>query len=120
MAAMNFSTANQTFRHLLGNGMTYRVPPFQRDYSWTEDEWDDLWQDTIGTIEEGGEPAHYMGYLVLQSSDGRSFDIIDGQQRMTTLSVMVLAGLSHLQDLVVGDLDAANNEIGRASCRERV
>lgn len=37
-----------------------------------------------------------MGYLVLQSYDNEHFDIIDGQQRMTTISMMILAGLSYL------------------------
>ncbi|WP_412852101.1 DUF262 domain-containing protein [Ectothiorhodospira shaposhnikovii] len=106
---MNFNTTNSTFRQLLGNGLTYKVPPFQRDYSWSEDEWDDLWQDMTALFEEDGEPAHYMGYLVLQSSDSKRFDIIDGQQRLTTLSVMILAGLSYLQDLVATGHDADNN-----------
>jgi hypothetical protein len=106
---MNFNTYNSTFRQLLGNGLTYHVPPFQRDYSWGEDEWDDLWQDIIGLFADDGEPAHYMGYLVLQSSDNKRFDIIDGQQRMTTISIMILAGLSYLQDLVAADLDADRN-----------
>lgn len=109
MATMNFNTTNSTFRQLLGNGLTYRVPAFQRDYSWTEDEWDDLWQDILGLFEEGGEPSHYMGYLVLQSSDSKQFDIIDGQQRITTLSVMILAALGHLKELVDSKLDPENN-----------
>jgi len=109
VAIMNFNTTNSTFRQLLGNGLSYRVPPFQRDYSWTEDEWDDLWQDIIGLREEGGEPSHYMGYLVLQSSDSKRFEIIDGQQRITTISVMILAALGHLQDLVASGLDPQNN-----------
>ena len=109
MATMNFNTTNSTFRQLLGNGLNYRVPPFQRDYSWTEDEWDDLWHDLVGLFEPDGELAHYLGYLVLQSSDSKRFDIIDGQQRITTISVMVLAALSHLQDLVEAGLDAVNN-----------
>lgn len=108
--SMNFNTTNSTFRQLLGNGIRYRVPPFQRDYSWTDDEWDDLWQDIIAMFEEDGEPAHYMGYLVLQSSDSKRFDIIDGQQRITTISVMILAGLAYLQDLVTAQLDADNNQ----------
>lgn len=109
MATMNFNTSNQTYRQLLGNGLSYRVPPFQRDYSWSEDEWDDLWQDIIGLFEEDGEPAHYMGYLVLQSADSKRFDIIDGQQRITTISLMVLAGLGYLRDLVDAGIDADNN-----------
>lgn len=109
MATMNFNTTNSTFRQLLGNGLTYRVPPFQRDYSWTEDEWDDLWQDILGLFEEDGESSHYMGYLVLQSSDSKQFDIIDGQQRMTTISIMILAALGHFKDLVEANLDSENN-----------
>jgi len=110
MATMNFNTTNSTFRQLLGNGLSYRVPPFQRDYSWSEDEWDDLWQDILGLFEEGGEPSHYMGYLVLQSSDSKEFDIIDGQQRLTTISVMILAALGHLKDLVESRLDPAKRK----------
>ena len=106
---MNFNTANNTFRQLLGNGLSYRVPPFQRDYSWMEEEWDDLWQDMLGLFEEDGEPAHYMGYLVLQSSDSKRFAIIDGQQRLTTLSVLVLASLSLLEDMPASGADAENN-----------
>ncbi|HQN41596.1 MAG TPA: hypothetical protein PK724_05715, partial [Pseudomonadales bacterium] len=34
MAATNFKTENNTFRKLIGNGLTYRIPRFQRDYSW--------------------------------------------------------------------------------------
>jgi uncharacterized protein with ParB-like and HNH nuclease domain len=109
MATLNFNTTNATFRQLFGNGLTYQVPPFQRDYSWGEDEWDDLWQDILALFEEDGEPAHYMGYLVLQSADNKRFDIIDGQQRLTTISVMVLAGLSYLKDLIQAGLDADNN-----------
>ncbi len=109
MATINFNTSNITFRQLLGNGLTYRVPRFQRDYSWGSDEWDDLWQDIVGLFEDDSEPAHYLGYLVLQSSGSNQFDIIDGQQRITTLSVMILAGLSHLEALVNLGLDAENN-----------
>lgn len=100
MSATNFKTENNTYRKLVGNGLTYQIPRFQRDYSWTDGEWEDLWSDILGTIQEGGEPAHYMGYLVLQSKDEKTFDVIDGQQRLTTLSLIALAVLKNLNRLV--------------------
>jgi len=109
MASMNFNTENNTFRKLLGNGLTYQIPRFQRDYSWTSDEWDDLWQDIVALFETDPEPAHYMGYLVLQSQDNKVFDIIDGQQRLTTLSVLILAALSHLEDIAAAGQDTDKN-----------
>ncbi len=110
MSNLNFNTANQTFRQLFGNGLTYKVPPFQRDYSWSVDEWDDLWQDIVSLFEDDGEPSHYMGYLVLQSSDNKQFDVIDGQQRLTTISILILAGLSLLQDLTKKEVDGERNK----------
>lgn len=83
-------------------------PRFQRDYSWGETEWEDLWQDILGTVAEGGEPAHYMGYLVLQTSDDKQFDVIDGQQRLTTLSLIVLAALKTLKRLADEGSDPDN------------
>lgn len=99
MTNTNFNTSNSTFRQLMGNGLTYAVPRFQRDYSWGAEEWEDLWQDIVALFDTDPEPSHYMGYLVLQSSDSKRFDIIDGQQRLTTLSVLILAAISRLQSL---------------------
>lgn len=108
MSAINFNTTNMILRQLLGNGLTYRVPLFQRDYSWTQDEWEDLWQDIQSTL-TGSEPAHYMGYLVLQTQDQKNFDIIDGQQRLTTLSLLALAVLKALGDFVNRNIQPENN-----------
>lgn len=110
MAATNFKTENNTFRKLIGNGLTYRIPRFQRDYSWTEEEWEDLWLDLIGTLQPDGESAHYLGYLVLQSADDKTFGVIDGQQRLTTVSIIVLAILKNLQRLIDGGNDPIANK----------
>lgn len=109
MTTTNFNTSNQTFRKLMGNGLAYRVPQFQRDYSWEEEQWDDLWQDMEGLFKSGGEPAHYLGYLVLQTNDDRNYDIIDGQQRLTTLSILVLAVLYNLRQLAQAGKEADDN-----------
>lgn len=110
MSATNFKTENNTYRKLIGNGLTYRIPRFQRDYSWSEDEWEDLWLDIMGTIQESGEPAHYMGYLVLQSSDDKVFDVIDGQQRLTTMALIVISVLKNLKKLVESGSYPENNQ----------
>ena len=111
---MTFTTTNTTFRQLMGNGLSYRVPRFQRDYSWGPDEWDDLWNDLAELFQEAPEPAHYLGYLVLQSTDNRTFAIIDGQQRMTTLSLLMLAAVAHLTGLAAPDT-ADDPELRRAA-----
>ena len=109
MSAMNFNTSNQTYRQLMGNGLLYHVPSFQRDYSWTDEEWDDLWRDMEGVLTPGGEPAHYMGHLVLQSNGNKTFDVLDGQQRITTLSIFVLAVLKNLQALIDEGVESEKN-----------
>lgn len=110
MAATNFKTENNTFRKMIGNGLTYHIPRFQRDYSWNLEEWEDLWLDLLGTLQPGGEPAHYMGYLVLQSADDKSFAVIDGQQRLTTASIIILAILKNLQRHIDANNDADANK----------
>ena len=73
--------------------MTYRVPPFQRDYAWTIDEWADLWldlEDLKNEEKSGQSSVHYMGHLILTPQNGDAI-IIDGQQRLTTLTILMLA-----------------------------
>ncbi len=107
---MQLETANNTFRQLMGNGLIYTVPRFQRDYSWDQGEWEDLWRDIELLFEEDGEDEHYMGYLVLKSQDKKNFDLIDGQQRLTTLSIIVLATLKNLQKLIDQNITPEENE----------
>ena len=106
-----FDTKNQTFRQIMGNGLKYSVPRFQRDYSWTQSQWHDLWQDIVhlGTSSEKPRIPHYMGYLVLQSADNKNFTIIDGQQRLTTISIIILAALYRLKNLK-GDDEQKNTQ----------
>jgi hypothetical protein len=93
---------------LLGNGVTYNVPTFQRDYSWKIDNWIDLWEDIKILLNTGND--HYMGAVVLQRTADKSFLIIDGQQRFTTLSILALAIIKNIQDLIDSNNDAENNK----------
>lgn len=103
-------TSNKTYRQLMGNGLRYEIPKFQRDYSWETEQWDDLWFDLMSLF-ENEEIEHYMGYLVLQTSNNKNFSIIDGQQRLTTMSLLILSVLKCLDDLVNQHLDREDNLI---------
>ena len=104
---MLMEPANQTFSELLSNGVKYTVPRFQRDYSWEQEQWEDLWADIEGLDQEG---FHYMGYIVLQRKNQIDFEVIDGQQRLVTLSLLVLATMQHIQRLIDNNEDADNNQ----------
>ncbi len=109
MATSNFATENKSFRSLLGNGDRYEVPTFQRDYAWDDEQWEDLWLDTLAVV-EGKEPDHYLGYLVLHQADDRTYRIIDGQQRLVTISLLVLAACRKLDELVGSGQDEEDNK----------
>ncbi len=102
------NTSSKTYRQLMGNGLRYEIPKFQRDYTWEYEQWDDLWQD-INSLENNEESEHYMGYLVLQTSNNKNFQIIDGQQRLTTLSIIILSTLKAINQLVENQIDPINN-----------
>lgn len=112
MTVANFSTQNSTFKSLLGNGMSYSIPRFQRDYSWEEEQWEDLYNDIMELYEDPDVSSlHYMGYLVLQSSNDKLFEVIDGQQRLTTISLLILSCLKVLRELInKGAVDEVANE----------
>ena len=101
-------TSNKTYRQLMGNGLRYEIPKFQRDYSWEAEHWDDLWQD-IRALLADEDNEHYMGYLVLQTSNNKEFQIIDGQQRLTTMSLLILSTLKCLKELIDSGIEAENN-----------
>lgn len=101
-------TSNKTYRQLMGNGLRYEIPKFQRDYTWETEQWDDLWQDIKNLLDEE-DNEHYMGYLVLQTSNNKEFIIIDGQQRLTTMSLLILATLKCLKELAQSGVDSENN-----------
>ncbi len=87
-----------------GGGIHYIMPHFQRQYSWGKPEWEVLLKDAIAIYEEYDperEPEHFIGSLVVINDGTRNgtipaFNLVDGQQRLTTLSLLFLV----LRDLV--------------------
>lgn len=111
-------TTDLTFLDLIGNGKKYRVPKFQRDYSWGQEQWEDLWNDILELTPQTSS-RHYMGALVTETITDREFQIIDGQQRMATLSLLALAVIDILQSLGDTDQERAANLDRAKRLRER-
>jgi len=111
-------TCTNNFGGLVGNGKIYRVPIFQRDYSWQEENWEDLWQDILG-LYQNPESSHYLGAIVLQSSDSnKEFTVIDGQQRLATLSIMAIAIIEKINKLVQKEEHKEDNQERQKILRE--
>lgn len=99
-----------TLAEVLSNGKRYVVPPFQRDYAWDADEWAELWDDIVEVHRAAPEANHYLGALVLQpDADRAASRIIDGQQRLVTLSLLALAVIERIQSLVTAGHDPEDN-----------
>ena len=95
---MTFSTENRTINSIFQRAAVYTVPRYQRDYVWKEVNWKELWIDLQFTLENSEEIpwSHFLGTIVLNQSktseDGlEKYEIIDGQQRMMTIYMLLIA-----------------------------
>lgn len=102
------NTITGNFSSIISNNRRFIVPKFQRDYSWNNEQWDDLWQDIETMIAEHDE--HYMGYLVLQTQDEKLYYIIDGQQRFTTVLLLIYAAIKCVEKLISKGIDVEDNK----------
>jgi hypothetical protein len=90
----------------------FSVPRYQRSYAWTEDEIADYWSDIMSAIKDGGD--YFLGNIVLTENSGKdSFDIIDGQQRIATTTILNCA----IRDIYIVN---GENEIATAIQQEMI
>ena len=109
MAISNLlDTSTVCLSDVIGNGKIYTVPMYQRDFSWKSDQWEDLWNDILELRKT--ENVHYMGSIVFLDMGYKHFNIIDGQQRFCTLTLIVLAIIKQLMLLISKKIDVDNNK----------
>ena len=89
---MRFTCTRKDMQTLLRSGY-YKVPRFQRPYSWTREELDELWSDVV--IE--GAPGHFIGSIVAFSTGPDDFGVVDGQQRLITVTILLCCIRNELQ-----------------------
>ena len=108
-----------TIADMLDTNVEYVIPQFQRAYAWNrEKQWDPLWDDIQSVAQNVANapkpesvPPHFMGPIVMQQRQGQAegqenYIIVDGQQRLTTIIIILKAfanasrecGLGYLED----------------------
>lgn len=88
MPTSSIDSRLMSFGELLTGNNSYSVPSFQRDYSWTESQVEQLWNDITETLDEG-RSEHFIGSVVVNNSKKPELMLIDGQQRITTMSILM-------------------------------
>ncbi|MEO0983479.1 MAG: DUF262 domain-containing HNH endonuclease family protein [Pseudomonadota bacterium] len=77
-----------TVEGLFAQGEAFCMPPYQRSYSWGEKEARDLLNDLTDAASTG--ESHFIGAIVLvRTSPGGPLEIVDGQQRLTTITILL-------------------------------
>ncbi|MCB1381239.1 MAG: DUF262 domain-containing protein [Alphaproteobacteria bacterium] len=98
--------AERTISQILTEQIRYEIPAYQRPYSWekgnVEQLLDDIWE-----AYEANDSEYFIGSLItIERDKGRLYDVVDGQQRLTTLNLI----FSRLRDRVD---EPAKSELGR-------
>lgn len=93
-------------QRLLEGSYSYQIPLYQRTYSWRRDQLQRLWEDVLTLAEERSDDlkaTHFIGSIVLAPgvSNGpgiHEYLVVDGQQRLTTLTLLLAAIRDHRRD----------------------
>ncbi len=79
------------------SGKFLKIPAYQRDYAWETDNIDELWDDIDEALRIG--VPHYIGTFILAKKPGHTeLDVVDGQQRLTTVTMLVRALVERLPE----------------------
>ena len=83
---------------ICGPQIQFVIPVYQRNYDWLIDNCDQLFSDLV-KLSRSNRCSHFFGSIVTSSADS-SYNrlVIDGQQRLTTISLLLLAGIKAVKD----------------------
>ncbi len=93
---MDFKSTTRSIRDMLSLKRRFVIPRFQREYSWTNDELNELWEDLLGSLTINKEnkivpQEYFLGSIVLVGDEDSSDierQVVDGQQRLMTITIL--------------------------------
>ena len=88
----------------------FEIPDYQRGYDWKTSNFDSLWEDVLYYLDD--ESNLFLGNIIIQTEDGdlnsQSIDyVVDGQQRITTLTILFCA----IRSALFNRIDEAENNL---------
>lgn len=94
--AKTLTAHEQAVQKVFSDDYVFRIPDYQRPYSWTTEEARELFEDLLGFVEANPGaiaemPTYFLGSIVLIKAEKPDADVVDGQQRLTTLTVLLAA-----------------------------
>ncbi len=84
------------YQFLEGWGKSFIIPVYQRDYAWTRINCQKLWDDLVG-LKNNTRADHFLGTIVTIGNGFQEYTVIDGQQRLTTISILLIALSAYLK-----------------------
>ncbi|MEI6520184.1 MAG: DUF262 domain-containing HNH endonuclease family protein [bacterium] len=110
------SGAEYPLAKIFSSDFDYQIPTYQRPYAWTVDEASELFDDLYDFYLREQEETYFLGSIVLIKDEGAPLSqVIDGQQRLTTLTILLAAITSMLSGSLRSDFENYISEPGRAS-----
>jgi Protein of unknown function DUF262/Protein of unknown function (DUF1524) len=96
MGRASIETKQYNIKEIFSDNFVFSIPRYQRSYAWTTEEAGMLLEDLLAAMEESAqdpeEPsAYFLGSIVLTKGDKPDSEVIDGQQRLTTITILLAA-----------------------------
>jgi len=77
----------------------YKIPAYQREYSWKEENWENLFNDI-----KDNNKGYFLGSIICiqkeNDNDKQIFDLVDGQQRITTISILLISIYNKISKMI--------------------
>lgn len=101
---------------IFSSDFDYSIPSYQRPYAWTEVQAGELFTDLVDFFTKEKDDTYFLGSIVLIKEEGKpAAEVIDGQQRLTTLTILLAALTSRFSGELRADFENYIREPGRAS-----
>ena len=89
--ALSLTAEQKSILTIFSGNNQYIIPPYQRQYSWQEEQCSELFEDLKRAFLEYSKDGYFLGNIIIakNSDDKNKLEVIDGQQRLITLTLFI-------------------------------